>query len=196
MNSDIPKIINDEDSNCYYNLHGSAYWKVSPSDFSGLPNPEIVFTGYPELHINNEQSIVQIEKGKPLFLTNIITGYQKAQKGMISPFKQMHSTFDRDCCNANSIYLVGYSFGDEHINESLKIALRYNNNLKLEIVNPNFFNDELDKKLVLNLFPYLENELFNPKRISENIISYFSDRIVVYTLYFKDYLAHKKDNFL
>lgn len=188
LRANVPKILNDSNCNVYYNLHGSVFWKVLALNNNGLPQPEVVYTGFPNLPMNDEQANVQIEKGKPVYLTNIITGYQKAQKAMITPFKQMHFSFDRDCTNAKKIYIVGYSFGDEHINECLKTALRFNNNLLLEIIDPYFINNKLDLKLNLTIFQFIDNEYPFPKKIEENKYSYFKDRVIVYTLEFKDYL--------
>lgn len=39
------------------------------------------------LPLTNDPVSLQVEKGKTLLVTNIITGYQKAQRGMITPFK-------------------------------------------------------------------------------------------------------------
>ncbi|QXP74061.1 SIR2 family protein [Tenacibaculum sp. AHE15PA] len=194
IRADVLRITNDSESNVHYNLHGSIFWKVLPYDNGQLPNPEIVFTGCPELPDNDEISNVEIEKGKPVYLTNIITGYQKAQKSMVTPFKQLHSSFDRDCLNGNKIYIIGYSFGDEHLNECLKIALRYNQKLKVEIVSPNFIKDKIKEKLILTLFQYLDMPQYNEKKISENKYSYFNDKILVYTLKFNEYLKLKKIN--
>lgn len=94
----VKKILTDIDGHVYYNLHGSTNWNVEDLDFNQFPNAEIFFTKFPNLPGNNTPSSVQIEKGKTLMVTNIVTGYQKAQKAMISPFKQMQSAFDRDCC--------------------------------------------------------------------------------------------------
>lgn len=190
IRADVPKIQNDTDCNVYYNLHGSAFWKVLPLNNQGLPQPEIVYTGFPHLSLNDDQASVQIERGKPVYLTNIITGYQKAQKAMITPFKQMHSSFDRDCCNGEKVYIIGYSFGDEHINESLKTALRYNKALKMIIIDPSFIKNGLDVKLNLTIFQFIENDFVLPKKIDENKYSYYNDRVLVYTLRFKDYLKH------
>ncbi len=192
IRADVVKIINDFEINVHYNLHGSAFWKVLPYDSGQLPNPEIVFTGWPELPDNDEKSNVEIEKGKPIYLTSIITGYQKAQKSMVSPFRQMHSAFDRDCSNGNRLYIIGYSFGDEHINECIKTSLRHNQNLIIEIVSPDFIENKMEEKLMLTLFQYLDIRQFNAKKVSENKYSYFDDRISVYTLKFSEYLEMKK----
>ena len=110
---------------------------------------------------------------------------------MISPFKQMHFSFDRDCLNTDIIYIIGYSFGDEHINQCLKTAFRYNDKLKLEIVDPNFIENRMDLHLSLNLFQYIESDFISPKKIGENIFSYYKGKIKVYNLKFNEYLKQK-----
>ncbi len=194
LRCDIKRIIKDEHINVHYNLHGSAFWRVIPSNESQLPSPELVYVGFPHLQINDEIANIQIEKGKPIFLTNIITGYQKAQKSMISPFKQMHFSFDRDCLSSDHIFIVGYSFSDEHINQCLKTAFRYNDKLKVEIIEPNFIKNKMDLHLSLNLFQYIESDFIFPKKIRENEFSYYNERIKVYTLKFNEYLELKSSS--
>ncbi len=119
FSADVKKILSDYDCNAHYNLHGSSFWKVLELNSQQLPNPEIVLTAYPSLAINDSPTSFQMEKGRTLMVTNIVTVYQKAQKAMITPFKQMLSAFDKDCCFANNLYIIGYSLGDEHINGHL-----------------------------------------------------------------------------
>lgn len=194
LRCDIKKIVKDEHINVHYNLHGSAFWRVIPSNDSQLPSPEIVYVGFPHLQINDEIANVQIEKGKPIFLTNIISGYQKAQKSMISPFKQMHFSFDRDCLSSDQIFIVGYSFSDEHINQCLKTAFRYNDKLRVEIIEPNFIKNNMDYHLSINLFQYIEGNFLSPKKIRDNEFSYYYGRIKVYTLKFNEYLELKSSS--
>jgi len=189
LRCDVPRILKDFCSNIFYNLHGSAFWRVRATNHNQIDGPEIVYTGVSEFSMNEEIAEIQIEKGKPIYLTNIISGYQKAQKPMFSPFKQMHSSFYRDCFKTDKI--IGYSFNDEHINQSLIIALRYNKDLQLEIVDPNFIDNQMDYKLSLTLFQYIENEFLKPKKIDENTFCFFGNRIKVYTLKFQDYLRIK-----
>src|SRR5690606_38649365 len=60
-------------------------------------------------------------------------------------FRQMFSAFDRDCLEATEIFLIGYSLGDEHINDIIRNAKRYNNEVEITIVSPTFNEkDELD----------------------------------------------------
>jgi hypothetical protein len=188
LRCDIKRIIEDQTVNVHYNLHGSAFWKVIPSNSSQLPSPEIVYTGIPNLQLNDEIANLQIEKGKPIYLTNIITGYQKAQKSLLSPFKQMQFSFERDCMATDKLYVLGYSFGDEHINQCLKTALRYNMQLKIEIVDPDFIKNKMDHQLSLTLFQYLENEFIAPRKVGDNKYIYFGGIVTLYTLKFNEYL--------
>ena len=127
-----------------------------------------------------------MEKGKTIFVSNIITGYQKTQKSAMTPFRQMQSAFDKDCILADKITIIGYSFNDEHINESIKIAFKENSNLKIEIVDPNFINNKMNKTFASNLFPILDDSL-HPDAANKRY-SYLKERIIVYAKYFSDYL--------
>lgn len=191
LRANIPKILNDVNSHSYYNLHGSAYWEVIDLNKNQLPNPEIAMTASLNLPSNNNPASFQIEKGKTLLVTNIITGYQKVQKSSIPPFKQMHSAFDSDCCFADEIYIVGYSFGDEHINQSIKTAIRYNEKLKINIVDPNFIKNNMDYEFAIKFFPYRNSNNINPKKKTESLYSYFDDDFLVYTKTFEEFLNAK-----
>ncbi|HCE57763.1 MAG TPA: hypothetical protein DER09_08090 [Prolixibacteraceae bacterium] len=189
--TDVLKISFDTESNIHYNLHGSAYWKVLSTDKNQLPNPEIVQLKGIHLSMNDNVATMQIEKGKSIHVTNIITGYQKSQKTKLTPFRQFHSAFDKDCYTADKITIIGYSFNDEHINEALKIALRYNIDLKIEIVDPKFRENSMDRILSSMFSPFIETGQMNPKTISENIVSYFEDKIRAYNMCFSDYLVYQ-----
>ncbi len=189
--ADILRISTETESNIHYNLHGSAYWKVLSTDKNQMPNAEIVQRKGIHLQINDSFAAMQIEKGKTIHVSNIITGYQKSQKSKLTPFRQFHSAFDKDCLTAEKITIVGYSFNDEHVNEALKIALRYNKNLKIEIVDLSFRKNILDKVIASILFPFIESGEMIPKTISENIDSYFDDKIKAYNMRFSDYLCYQ-----
>ncbi|HEY4289460.1 MAG TPA: hypothetical protein VGN00_20300 [Puia sp.] len=194
LRPNIRRILSDTEGNIHYNLHGSAFWRVLPLDDYQLNNPELRLTTAPSLPINHDQSTLQIEKGKTIMLTNIVTGYQKAQKAMIVPFKQMQSMFDRDCCFTDTIYIIGYSFGDEHINASIKLAIRYNENVKVIIVDPFFIKNDKDSELIVSLFAYRNDlQMINCQKVEDNLYSYFNGAIVVYTLGFREFLQLKKD---
>lgn len=141
---DIKKIITDFESNVHYNLHGSIFWNVNNPE---LPYrnflPFITLHPYPKLNVNNPiTACIQSEKGNSMVISNIVTGFQKIQKTAVAPFKQMQYSFDKDCFIADEIVIVGYSFGDNHINYSLKLALQYNQNIRITLIDPCYSNKD------------------------------------------------------
>lgn len=188
ISPNVQRILTDFEANIHYNLHGSIFWKVEYRGNDQLPAPKYFLTAGPNLPINDyEQSTTQSEKGKTIMLTNIITGYQKTQKAILTPFRQMQAAFDRDCCVADSIFIIGYSFGDEHINASIKSSIAYNDKVKFVIVDPGFMKIELD--VVLKIFPYFKDmNQMHPQKVRENVYSYFDGRVMVHTNKFKDYM--------
>jgi len=186
--ADVLRILSDSNSNIHFNLHGSAYWTVLAENEKGLFIPEIVLSNSIHLPTNDIQSTTQIEKGRNIIISNIITGYQKAQKSVITPFRQMMSAFDKDIYSADKLTIIGYSFGDEHINETIHMALRYNDKLKIEIVDSSFIDNIMDSKLSLSLFPFLKSNNLNPKQLIKNQFSYHNGIIKAYNMKFSDYL--------
>jgi len=193
FSADVKKILSDYDCNAHYNLHGSSFWKVLELNSQQLPNPEIVLTAYPSLAINDSPTSFQMEKGRTLMVTNIVTVYQKAQKAMITPFKQMLSAFDKDCCFANNLYIIGYSLGDEHINESIKTAIRHNADIKIFIVDPSFIANNMDLQIAMRFYPFQQSGSLSQTRVSEHVYSYLGGKIIVYTMKFEDYLTLQTD---
>lgn len=192
IRADIPKIINDRNTDCHYNIHGSAWWWVKQYDWKGLYNPEVVYSGAPNLPVNDNVVIKNVQRGRPIMMTNIVTGYQKAEKSMFSPIKEMHSSFENDCITAETIYIVGYSFGDEHINDCIRIALRYNPKVRIEIIDPNFIsNKEID--FALYTFPFTNQELL-PKKINDRLVEYNDGLIKIHTITFEDFLVEYSKN--
>lgn len=194
LRADVLKVSSDTELNIHYNLHGSAYWKVLSIDKKQMANPGIVQLKGIHLQMNDSVATMQIEKGKTLQVSNIITGYQKSQKSKLTPFRQFYSAFDNDCYTADKITVIGYSFKDEHVNEALKIALRYNKNLKIEIVDPSFIKNDMDYILTQNIFPFIESWEIKPLKTAENLYSYFDDKIKVYNIGFSDFLNYQANN--
>jgi hypothetical protein len=132
----LKRISKDYTSHCFYNLHGSGYWDITNENQNQLPGYQIYLTGVPELNYRN--AVVEISKNRWVLLSNIITGYQKILKTAFSPFRQMLSAFDRDCIEANKLFLIGYSYGDEHINDIIRNARKFNPDVEIIVVNPSF----------------------------------------------------------
>ncbi len=194
----VPKILTDFDAHCHYNLHGSCFWDVNTLNNEDLPNYEITLNAAPILPVNNDPLVMQIEKGKAILVTPIITGYQKAQKAMLTPFKQMQASFDRDCSSADELYIIGYSFGDEHINNCIKTALQYNPSIRIFCVDPKFKANDLDLQCTLKIFPYAGTNRSFPKTlmpdITDKIDSFCNDRFWAYTMPFTDFLNLETTN--
>ncbi|HEY4196087.1 MAG TPA: SIR2 family protein [Mucilaginibacter sp.] len=134
--ADLTRIVTDNVVNCHYNLHGSEFWKVEDLNASHLPGYQYL-KSLPGV-IHSSAASLALEKGKRLLLTNIISGYQKVQKTAISPFRQFFSALDRDCLEAEELYLIGYSYGDEHVNDIIRNARRYNPEMRITLINPGF----------------------------------------------------------
>ncbi|MCW3091408.1 MAG: hypothetical protein JWP81_2477 [Ferruginibacter sp.] len=192
LRANVRKILSDFDCNVHYNLHGSAFWKAIALDKDLLPNPELSLTCGPEFPMNHDFATMQVEKGKTIMVTNIVTGYQKAQKTLITPLKQILAAFDRDCCFADEIYVIGYSLGDEHINESIKTALRHNENLKIIIVDPYFLKNDLDFQMAIKLFPFRPTGVMQPTTlIPHRLHHFFNGAIRLHTIEFKEFLEQQ-----
>jgi hypothetical protein len=134
--ADLTRIVTDTSVTCHYNLHGAGFWKVEDLNTSHLPGYQYL-KSLPGV-VHGSAASIAIEKGKRILLTNIISGYQKVQKTAISPFRQFFSALDRDCMEAEELYLVGYSYGDEHVNDIIRNARRYNPDLRITLMNPGF----------------------------------------------------------
>lgn len=181
----------EHDISCHYNLHGSANWHVSSLNKWGMPSHEYFLTiSGPLITGNGDVASIQIEKGKNIVLTPIITGYQKAQKTAVTPFKQMQAAFDKDCMFADNLFIIGYSFGDAHINESIRNALKFNEGLQVTIVDPNFIKGGMYGKLWEDLFSHTQHtpEPLCTDEQARGLYTCLQGRIRVHTRYFSDFL--------
>lgn len=185
---DQNRILSDFESNCHYNLHGSSFWGIKARNNYQLPSVQYSLTGAPNLSCNLwEQPILQMEKGKIINPSNIITGYQKAQKSSISPFRQIQSAFDRHCIETNCMYIVGYSFGDTHVNESIKNMLIYCPETQITIIDPYFRKNKIVEKISLELLSNSDLPL-SPTNLNEKSCSFLNGKIIVHESFFDKYL--------
>jgi len=144
----LPRIVSDFTSHVHYNLHGSASWNIEELNVNHLPGYQYCLVPFGEIY--SPAATIEIEKGRRLLLSNIITGYQKIQKTSISPFRQMFSAFDRDCFVADKLYIVGYSLGDEHINDIIRNSRKYNTKLEIILINPSFDDKQFALDFILH----------------------------------------------
>lgn len=184
------RILEDLNSHIHYNLHGSVFWRVKALNQYQLELPEFYLACGAYLERNTDEfPNFQSEKGKTVFLTNFITGYQKTQRAIFSPFRQMQAAFDRDCMFCDKLVIVGYSFGDEHINSSIRTALQENENLKIEIIDPSFKQNDFDLMVMLKIFAASDRMYTDlPTNISENVHGFLNGTVTVHAKTFKRYM--------
>jgi hypothetical protein len=200
VSPDIKKILTDLKSNIHYNLHGSSYWNVNARNpRTQLISPYITLHPHIKFSINNvDFTSIQMERGKNIVLSNIITGYQKTQKSAVTPYKQMQASFDRDCCIADEILIIGYSFGDSHINSSINTALISNKTLKLHIIDPAYCEKKNRKgydlliNRIIHIFPEILNFKRNTPKYSNNkdTCTYFNGKLTVSSIGFDEFLGN------
>ena len=184
------RILEDQQTHTHYNLHGSVFWRVRALNRYQLELPEFYLACGAYLEQNTDEfPTFQSEKGKTVFLTNFITGYQKTQRAIFSPFRQMQAAFDRDCIFCDRLIIVGYSFGDEHINSSIRTALKENDNLKIDIVDPSFKKDEFDLMVMLKVFAASDKMHAGlPTNIAENVHGFLGGLVTVHAKTFRTYM--------
>lgn len=180
------RIFRKMEENCIYHLHGSAFWEVVSEDSNGLDYYKFIHSPFPTLQVNEAFARFEMEKGKPLLISNIITGYRKSQRTSLSPFRQMFSAFDQDCYKADEMIVIGYSFGDSHLNDMINKAREVNHGQRLIIVDPNIdvdtflFNHASKWKWI--------NQIPERKTLGEKIISIPFFNLTIYKMSFKEFL--------
>lgn len=156
---DTKRILTSLAENCIYHLHGNIYWEpnnINPNGSDGYSFRNAYFS--PILSNSGHQNFTT-EKNKPLFLSNIITGYSKVQRTNLTPFKQMAAAFDIDCHMADEIIIIGYSFGDDHINDTIRQAKKANPSVKITIITPaKYKKDKIEwqRKVMFEILSHVE----------------------------------------
>jgi len=103
----VNRIVNDDKVDCYYNLHGS--FRLN---FKGeISNNYDSY--YPQKSFSNNG----------LIPTNIISGYNKLDRILGEPYLHFYNKLVEDCYKASYIFIIGYSFGDLHINAAINGAM-------------------------------------------------------------------------
>lgn len=126
-----------QESQCtYFNLHGSIFLR-SDNSISGTP-----------------QSLYRaklIEGGNPggnVLFSPIITGHSKTQRILSEPFNWGISAFNSDINSADKLVIIGYSFGDPHINAIIKQKLSNTNALEISIIDFAHENKTLESIMI------------------------------------------------
>jgi hypothetical protein len=176
--------------NCIYHLHGSAFWEVIQEDANGMDYYNFIASDSPQFPFNGSGvAEIELEKGRPIQIQNMITGYRKVIKTGLSPFRQFFSVFDRDCYLAERLIIVGYSFGDEHINDIINKARSVNHNLIIEIIDPLFDFNSFSMNHLRKW--YWIQDFIEHIKIDEETTFYKQANLYVYKCSFQKYLEKK-----
>lgn len=192
---DLHSILNERNVHCHFNLHGSIYWHVRDRNKFGMKDFVFTLKKEPFWETDKENlEFITIEQGRPFLLSNIVAGYRKSQRTLLSPFKQMHISFELDCSDADNIYIIGYSFSDQHINSGLRSHLLAHENSIIHIIDKKYAEmkpDEILKNLLVVDFPQLfdQTKLENGKNnFGKDLHSLLDGRVLIYPLAFEEYL--------
>jgi len=135
---DLKRVIEDNTSNIYYNLHGSVHYDLE------WPNT-IKYSPYNFIYeFSSRTSYQRDQDKKKLIDSNIITGFNKPARILTNPYSQFYLRFYQDCLTVNKIFIVGYSFSDNHINSAIKTALSSNKNLKIVCVDYMVYDEDIN----------------------------------------------------
>lgn len=128
MKFDPGRVLLDEEVDTYYNLHGSAHYDL---DFPGnvkLQKDKCVSD------FGSGSSSVADQDSRILYHSNIISGFNKTGRILANPFSQFYHRFYQDCLTADELFIIGYSFGDIHLNKAMRNAIEANKKLRLTAI--------------------------------------------------------------
>jgi hypothetical protein len=121
------------------------------------------------LNDNWERSLI----GSPM-----ITGREKLLKTVVEPFNAFHHSFRQDCLESSKILVIGYSFSDGYINNSIKNGMKDNDKQSLAFITKETdFNNHLNNIL---------SEVGLEGKPNSNRFKYFNDG-------FEDFLRNNID---
>jgi len=104
------------------------------------------------------------------------------------PYKQMQASFDRDCILCERLYIIGYSFGDEHINESIKTALRYNVGIQIIIIDPGLADHKVRERFLLKYFAFLPPQSPTIDEVNDKLFWCCNGAFQMYAMTFDEFL--------
>ena len=112
---DLTRILRDDDAHVSFNVHGSIYFHEDGFEWTCRPG-EVT-------RVAAGRSDVPDQAGRPLVVTPILTGLQKASRILHRPSAEFYQRLCWDCARADVVVVAGYSFGDVHVNRALQSAV-------------------------------------------------------------------------
>ena len=185
-----PELISSNyDVNCYYNLHGSIHWHPLQIDYQWREDFSFGIKPYPEYNQIAWQKLLEVNQFQKIYCTNITSGYNKTTKSFQIPIRQMFNAFDRDCLVTDEIIIIGYSFSDEHVNLSIKMAMEQGATLK--IISPDALLSIEHYRFLFNFISRIKNSSSFPVPEQEKSYfkSFFGGKLQVYNCTFEQFLS-------
>jgi hypothetical protein len=170
-NIDKRKIIKSTNIDCYYHLHGS-----NELNLLGKKSSQNMGT-------KNQEDFNQNE----MIYSPIISGFNKLDRIHSEPFRHFNNQLIIDCYKADVLYIIGYSFGDMHINNAINCTMQKG---RTKIVYVDFIkNFEYDSIESLNSKFHHSQPLddYIPPYPIENY-SYISNKLELHLKGFEEYL--------
>lgn len=164
---DIEGIVKGKFKDVYYNLHGSIMM-----DFNGHKTGYINSSSTPSTFENNQ-----------LIPSPIITGYNKLDRLFEKSYFHFYNKLIYDCYNADNIYIIGYSFGDKHINAAINAAMQIGKT-KITIIDKIDINNENSRRGFMNNY----KRLAPTQDYSINKMEPLSTKLQLYLNSFEEYL--------
>lgn len=163
----------------YFNLHGSIYLRADSNKlYEVTESPFSQSIGY----------AIKQKGGSPnetRLFSPIIAGYSKSQRIMSEPFYLGMASFIADCSSCDKMAIIGYSFGDPHVNSIIyNCFVRRVKEPAFEII------DKADKETI-------EKRIYDNFRICEqtkpdsSILSSGAPHVEIYCDGFESYLRQK-----
>lgn len=115
---DLSKFIKSRWS--YFNLHGSIYLKQDSNYLYKVAQYD-----YPQ-HLEYAHSLNGGSHNENKLFSPIVTGYSKSQRILSEPLNFGIAAFMADCNKCDELYIVGYSFSDQHINSIIQNFVNWN----------------------------------------------------------------------
>lgn len=135
---DFEKVFNGDKINTYFNLHGSVHFDLDwPENVKYQPDKFICNFGKGASDKKDQDS-------KALINSNIITGFNKPSRILTNPYSQLYHRFYQDCLNADTIFIIGYSLGDKHLNSAIKTASTINKDIRIVIVDYMVYDEDIN----------------------------------------------------
>lgn len=129
------RIINNKKWNFFYHLHGSVHFYYGQSEHTFEIRFADDFTRKDVVESNRSfRSFNETAEGFPVLSRPIIVGYGKAWQIQREPYLFYYNDLARRIDEADKILFIGYSFGDLHLNNLIKMSLTHKKKKKIVIL--------------------------------------------------------------